>query len=255
MNQTTNMPVTSPKVTVVTVCWNVVKALEMTMQSVFTQTYDNIEYIVIDGASTDGSLELIERHSDQIDYWVSEPDHGIYDAMNKAIAAATGEWIIFLNTGDTFADQDVVEKVFSSDRESSDVVYGNCIKVIDGKPVVLQPHPQRNSHRMNFSHQCVFTRTEWLKREPFDTCYKMSADFKSFKLIGLQNGVFTYVPIAIACFDTHGVSNMRRADGLQENIRIIWEVDNWKEKLRLLPRIGFTYAMCRLRENLNHGRH
>ena len=248
MTDANSIESTPVKVSVVTVCRNVVKALETTMQSVFMQTYDNLEYIIIDGGSTDGSYELIEKHKDSIDYWVSEPDKGIYDAMNKAIAVATGEWIIFMNAGDTFAAPDVVEKVFSVNRDGSDVVYGDCIKVIDGKPVVLKPHPQRNSHRMNFSHQCVFTRTAVLKKEPFDTRYKLSADFKSFKLIGLNGGVFTYVPVAISCFDTHGISNTHRADGLLDNIHVIWEVDSWSEKLRLLPRIGFTYLFCRLRE-------
>jgi len=242
------------KVSVVTVCRNVASALEKTMESVFVQTYDNMEYIVIDGASTDNSLNLIKRNSNRIHYWVSEPDKGIYDAMNKAIKVATGEWIIFLNAGDVFAAPDVVERVFAIDHSSSDVVYGDCLKEIDHRLVVIHPHAHRNSHRMNFSHQCVFTRTSWLKKTPFDTKYKLSADFKSFKQIGLEKGVFEYVPIAVSQFDTNGVSNTRRADGLRENIRIIWEMDTWTERMRLLPRIGFTYLMCRLRGNRRSGK-
>lgn len=243
------------KVSVVTVCRNVASALEKTMNSVFMQTYGNLEYVVIDGASTDNSVELIKLNSSRIQYWISEPDKGIYDAMNKAIAAATGEWIIFLNAGDVFSAPDVVERVFAVDHSGSDVVYGDCIKEINNELVVIHPHANRNSHRMNFSHQCVFTRTALLKKTPFDTRYKLSADFKSFKQIGLDKGVFEYVPIAISQFDTNGVSNTRRADGLLENIRIIWEVDSWTERMRLLPRIGFTYLMCRLRGNRRSGNH
>jgi len=236
-----------PKVTVVTVCLNVADLLEETMNSVFNQGYENMEYIVIDGGSTDGTLDLIKQHAGEISHWVSEPDHGIYDAMNKGIAASTGEWIIFMNAGDTFVDADVVSRVFSNNHADADVVYGDCCKSIDGQDVVVKPHPPRNSHRMNFCHQCAFTRTAWLKLTPFDMRYKLSADFKSFKLIGLAGGVFEYVPMTIAKFDTHGASNTSRAKGLKENIEIIQEVDSFTQQLRLLPRIYFTYLMVKLR--------
>jgi len=239
-----------PKVTVVTVCLNVIDLLKVTMNSIFNQEYENIEYIVIDGGSTDGSLDLIKQHKEKISYWASEHDNGIYDAMNKGIAKATGEWIIFLNAGDYFIDNGVLSRVFDKEHIDADVVYGDCCKSIGGQDVVVKAHQPGNSHRMNFCHQCAFTRSEWLKRTPFDTRYKLSADFKSFKLIGLAGGVFEYVPITIAKFDTHGASNKFRAKGLKENIEIIKEVDSLTQKLRLLPRIYFTYFMVKLRTTL-----
>lgn len=236
------------KVTVVTVCRNAARMLKPTIESVLCQSYNHLEYIIIDGGSTDGSLELIKSYKAAINYWISEPDNGIYDAMNKAISRATGKWIIFLNAGDTFANSSVIERVFRYDHTDVDVIYGDCIKIINGKTTIIPPHIQRNSHRMNFSHQCVFTRTLLLKKTPFDTHYRLSADFKSFKLIGLEGGTFKYIPIAISCFDTNGISNTHRADGLLENIHIIREVDSLREQIRLLPRICFTYLACRIRE-------
>jgi len=91
-----------PLISVVTVVYNGEKHLEQTIKSVLDQGYDNIEYIIIDGGSTDGTLEIIKKYEDAIDYWVSESDGGIYDAMNKAISLATGEWINFMNSGDDF---------------------------------------------------------------------------------------------------------------------------------------------------------
>ena len=100
------------KVTVVTVARNACDALRKTMASVMSQTYADLEYIIVDGASSDGTLELLE-HAKGI-RWISEPDKGIYDAMNKGVAMSTGQWIIFMNAGDTFASDDALEKVFSN---------------------------------------------------------------------------------------------------------------------------------------------
>lgn len=97
-----NNNINNPKVSVVTICYNSVQFIEKTIQSVLSQTYPNIEYIVIDGGSTDGTKEIIEKYSSRISYWCSEKDRGIYDAMNKGIRKATGEWINFMNSGDCF---------------------------------------------------------------------------------------------------------------------------------------------------------
>ena len=102
----------TPKISIVTVTYNCKDTVEKTIQNVLKQTYPNIEYIVIDGNSTDGTKEIIERYADRLAYWVSEPDKGIYDAMNKGIKAATGDWILFRNSGDYFFEPSTVEKVF-----------------------------------------------------------------------------------------------------------------------------------------------
>lgn len=118
---------TNPKISVVTVTYNCIGVLEDTLKSVISQEYSNVEYIVIDGKSSDGTLNLIDKYKDHISILVSEPDKGIFDAMNKAIKLVTGDWILFMNAGDTFADDNVLTSVFSNHIESNvGVVFGDA---------------------------------------------------------------------------------------------------------------------------------
>ncbi|MEA1893278.1 MAG: glycosyltransferase [Campylobacterota bacterium] len=109
-----------PLISIVTVVFNGEKHLEQTIQSVVNQTYKNIEYIIIDGGSTDGTVDIIKKYEDKISYWVSEKDSGIYDAMNKGIDVANGEWINFMNAGDIFFDNNVLESVFHKESLATD---------------------------------------------------------------------------------------------------------------------------------------
>jgi glycosyltransferase involved in cell wall biosynthesis len=110
---------TMPLITVITVVRNGEKTLEQTILSVVNQTYGNIDYIIVDGASTDGTLDIIRKYEDKIDYWQSEPDEGIYSAMNKGIDLADGEWINFMNSGDCFVDCNVLNNIFSTEYQDN----------------------------------------------------------------------------------------------------------------------------------------
>ena len=117
----------TPKITVVTVVFNDVKNLEKTMLSVLNQTYTNIEYIVIDGGSNDGTIEIIKKYTDRLGFWVSEKDKGMFDAMNKGASHATGEWIQILHSGDYLMSNTIIEELFSKEHSNVDIVYGGFI--------------------------------------------------------------------------------------------------------------------------------
>lgn len=231
------------RITVVTVAFNAREALEITIKSVAGQDYANLEYIVIDGGSADGSLEVIERHAADITRWVSEPDRGIYDAMNKGVAMATGDYCIFMNAGDTFVAPDTVNTVVAGMERSDDVVYGDIVKNGVLKPS-LSP---RNCHKMFYCHQSAFTSTACLLAFPFDTAHRYSADFKQAKQLILAGKRFRHLPVAVAHFDTHGVSNTQRSKGLWDNVKVVCETDSFVDKCRFLPHLLWPWLMCKLR--------
>jgi len=114
-----------PLISVITVVYNNEKYLKETIKSVINQTYDNVEYIIIDGGSTDGTLDVIKKYEAQIDYWVSEPDQGLYDAMNKAILASSGTWLNFMNSGDMYSDQHSIKHAIEYADSNVDVIYSD----------------------------------------------------------------------------------------------------------------------------------
>ena len=119
----------SNKISVITVVYNDVANIRATMESFFSQTWEDKEYIVIDGGSTDGTADIIKEYAPRLAYWCSEKDNGIYDAMNKGIMHATGDWINILNSGDLYNSNDVFESIFGNEIEQYDVIYGDSIEV------------------------------------------------------------------------------------------------------------------------------
>ena len=229
-------------VTIITVCRNHAQELERTIRSVESQTWQEKEYLVIDGASTDDTLDVIKAHEASITRWVSEPDQGIYDAMNKGVRMAQGEWVIFMNAGDTFASDDTLQRVFGS-PQNADVIYGDVIK----GELVKEAEAPRNAHRMFYCHQSAFVRTRCLREFPFDIRHRMSADFKQVKQLYLSGKTFLQLDFPVANFDTQGVSNKNRSAGLYDNIQVIRETDSLWEQMKLLPRLYFTYLLCKIR--------
>lgn len=241
----------NPLITVVTVCYNSVDMIEKTLKSVIEQSYSNKEYVVIDGASTDGTKKIVERYIDSIDFFMSESDNGIYHAMNKAVGVAKGEWVIFMNAGDVFVDNAVLEKANYSLSATIDVLYGDILTSRNAELVLKEaPSEIKSMHRMPFCHQAVFTRTSLLRSFPFDEKYKMSADFKLYKQLNRENATFRRLPLPITIYDRTGLSNSQRARGLGENIAVIKEIDNWQDRLRLLPRLYFVKNWAAIRHSL-----
>ena len=172
------MSKTSPVISIITVVLNNSGGFGLTAGSVMAQRYPCVEFIVIDGGSTDGTLQHIREISGRIHYWISEPDKGIYDAMNKGIEQATGEWIVFLNAGDVFAGPDVLSRVFAADSNGADVIYGDSIADYTQFKVKRNAGSPENLWRgMPFSHQAMFVRTSLMKTHKFSTGFTIAADF------------------------------------------------------------------------------
>lgn len=204
-----------PKITVITVCYNCVSTIDQTIRSVVEQTYENIEYIIIDGASTDGTLDVIKKYENRIARIVSEPDKGIYDAMNKGIALASGEWIHFRNSGDFFLRKDSVERFFEQPvADDVSVVHGNCLYYDETGWFEQGPPSMRVSYKKEIPvlHPAAFVRTRLQKAMPFDLQYRSSADYDFFFKCCEQGLKFEYRPIAIVAFARGGFSsNWKRA--------------------------------------------
>lgn len=197
------------KLSIITINYNNLAGLRKTVESVLAQTYREFEYIVIDGASTDGSAEYVRAHADKLTYWVSEQDTGIYNAMNKGVRAATGEYVLMLNSGDFLVDEYVVERILP-ELDGTDIVQGNTI---DGGT------RQRGYGRSNISfldvqrghflHQASFCKRDLFdKYGYFDESYRYVSDTIFFiKTLGYGGATFRYVDINIADFDLTGISS------------------------------------------------
>lgn len=207
-----------PFVTVVTVVFNGVGEVENTIKSVIDQKFAGCEYIVIDGGSSDGTVEVLKQYSPHISYWVSESDLGIYDAMNKALSIARGEWIIFLNAGDYFSDDGVLKDIACELRgDISDVVYGDhsvfypSSGKIKKKTAGLPLDMWKGSV---FSHQSAFVRLSYHRRKPYNINNKISADFEFFYKAFNDGLRFRKINRVVSVVSAGGVSDMRRVDSV-----------------------------------------
>ena len=199
----------NPIISVVTVCYNAVDVIEKTIQSVINQTYNRIEYIIIDGDSKDGTVSVINKYSGKISKKISEPDNGIYDAMNKGIDMATGEWINFMNAGDEFADEHVIYNLLDSFSNGSDVIFGNTILNNNGVKKQRKGHFNQNEFP-TLGHQSTFVKTSLMKRFHFGMNYKISADFEFLYKLFMESYKFYYVDLDVAIYDVSGFSSRNR---------------------------------------------
>lgn len=210
-----------PLITIVTVVFNGERFIEETINSVLAQSYPNIEYVIIDGGSSDRTLDIIRKYEYAIDYWSSGPDLGIYDAMNKGISAARGQWINFMNAGDSFYSSDTVFELFSSPVESEVIVlYGNVNARYDGFSKVVYPGRLQNLWLgLQFCHQSAFVASDYIKHNRFNANNKITADLEFFYSSYLGGCRFHYVNVVVANFRTGGIS---------EGNRIATIVSSWR---------------------------
>lgn len=218
------------KISVVTIAFNCKSAIEKTILSVINQTYKNLEYIIIDGASNDGTMDIVGRYADRISYVSSEPDKGIYDAMNKGLNAATGDYIIFMNAGDAFYSLDVLEKFVPLINTDTIIAYGDVMKVAKRYKYLVRPAALENMPQfMINSHQATFTRLDYHKSHPFDLSFRSSGDYDFFyKAYVVDHVAFQYIPVVVADFDcVDGTSNANFKRSERENLRIWRKERDW----------------------------
>lgn len=210
------------KLSIITINRNNVEGLRRTMESVFAQTYWDFEYIVVDGASTDGSVDIIKEYATRVKSresrvknfrWISEPDTGIYNAMNKGLKMAHGEYTLMLNSGDYLVDEHVIEKIIP-ELHTEDMIQGNVIEDYPDKTIRNRGYGQSNISFVDvmnghFLHQATFIKLSTMEKYGcYDENYKKGADTYFFiTSLGLGSSTFRYVDIDITNFDVNGISS------------------------------------------------
>ncbi len=211
-----------PLVSIITVVFNGEKYLEETIKSVINQTYDNVEYIIIDGGSTDGTVDVIKKYEDKIDYWVSEKDAGIYDAMNKGLRLSSGEVIGIINADDWYVADAIEKNIEVLQKTGRDYSIGNIKKVpsnIISKPITPLIENEIYSGMM-YPHIAAFIRADVYKRIGlFDTKYRIAADFDMALRIHIQQFKAVAIDKTIAIFSDGGISSDTQAK--KENLMIV----------------------------------
>jgi glycosyltransferase involved in cell wall biosynthesis len=215
-----------PKLTIITIVFNDAKHIERTMLSVLGQKYANIEYIIIDGLSTDGTLEIIKKYSGRISKLVSEKDEGIYDAMNKGLALVTGDYVLFMNSGDEFYDSNTVGNVFAS-ADDADIYYGETEMINErGESLGQRRHkaPEKFTWRsfkygMSISHQAIYIKRSII--EPFNRKHELSADIDWILNAAKKAKTIVNVNRYVAKYLVGGMSKKRHRQSLRERFDIM----------------------------------
>lgn len=209
------------KISIITINYNNKKGLEKTIKSIISQTQRDYEFIIIDGGSTDGSKELIESYSEELDYWVSESDAGVYNAMNKGIKVANGDFVIFMNSGDCFFETTILEKVNLLLVDGCDIYYGDNYKI--------KPHSKRKKtypEKLSFSFfysSCINHQSTFIRRQLFfdyflyNETFKIVSDWEFFiYTICLENRPYKYLKMTICNYDFTGISSTKEHSSIVE---------------------------------------
>ena len=244
------------KYSIITINYNNRDGLEKTILSVINQTCQDFEYIIIDGGSTDGSVDVIKKYAYRIDYWVSEPDKGIYNAMNKGILQAHGEYLNFMNSGDCFYNNNILNQF--KDRCDADIIYGN---VLWGNVLHTYP-PNMSFHEFcihGYNHQSTFFNAKIFTKYLYDEDLKIVSDWKLFALVLLDKAfIIKHVEEIIAIFDMNGISSNRekREEETQSVLKeilplpLFLDYQKWSKInspiIELLPQLSKTNRLHKL---------
>ena len=239
------------KLTIITINYNDKAGLLSTMKSVAAQTSHNYEYVVIDGGSSDGSVEVIRNYEDIVDFWTSEKDSGIYNAMNKAVCHATGDYCLFLNSGDKFYRDDVLERVIPLLASGEDYITGRELMIRNSKPFVLHMPPRHVSSsffiKTSLRHQASFIRRSVLLDNCYDESLRLVSDWKhSVETLVTNHGTYKPIKIIVDICERDGRTLHQEEIGKKEKRKVLKE---------LFPEHDFKQTlMMRLVKKLSHYR-
>lgn len=220
-----------PKFTIITVTFNAAKVLEETIQSILSQSYKNVEYIIVDGQSKDGTLQITDKYKKWIHCLISEPDKGLYDAMNKGIRIATGDYLCFLNAGDKFHDTHTLQSIVHSLKENElpDVLYGETA-IVDHNGKFLHMRRLSTPQTLNWKsfkkgmvvcHQAFFAKRELAVQEPYSLSYRFSADFDWCIRIMKRANHLHNTHLTLIDYLNEGMTTQNHKASLKERFRIM----------------------------------
>ncbi len=239
-----------PKFSIITVTYNAGKVLEDTIQSVITQTYKNVEYIIVDGKSTDGTMDIVNRYREHIHTIVSEPDKGLYDAMNKGINLATGDYLCFLNAGDELHEDDTLQLIVHSlngEKELPDVIYGETA-IVDEEGHFLRMRrlstPEHLTwksfqHGMLVCHQAFMPRRDLAVK--YNLKYRFSADFDWCIRIMKKSRVLHNTHLTIIDYLNEGMTTRNHKASLKERFHIMCH--HYGTASTIMRHMGFAVRM------------
>lgn len=241
------------KLSVITINYNNRDGLLRTIKSVAGQTCRDFEYIVIDGGSNDGSVDVIKEYADYIDYWVSEPDKGIYNAMNKGVQAAHGEFCQFLNSGDWYDSNIVVEAVLPCLSDEVDILSGNGYRVCENGNLSKMESPGVLTCAFfinnSLPHQSAFIRTNCLDKRPYDENYKIVSDWKFFLESYLYDKIrYRKLNMDVSLYEGEGISDVNQDGNINERTSVWQQIDT----IAMLSELGrIPYQMYGLYQELD----
>jgi glycosyltransferase involved in cell wall biosynthesis len=227
----------NPKFSIITVTFNAGKVLEKTIQSFISQTYRNVEYILVDGQSKDNTLSIADTYKERIHSLISEPDKGLYDAMNKGIRLATGDYLCFLNAGDKFHDKDTLQRMVDSLKEGElpDVLYGETA-IVDESGNFLHMRRLSTPEDLNWKsfkqgmlvcHQAFFAKRELAIQEPYLLDYRFSADFDWCIRIMKRAKHLHNTKLTLIDYLNEGMTTQNHKASLKERFRIMVKHYGW----------------------------
>ena len=242
------------KISIITVVYNDVKNIELTIKNSLNQSYQNLELIVVDGASYDGTTEIVKKYDGKIK-WISEKDTGIYDAMNKGAKLATGDWLLYHNSGDFFMSNEAISQVFNDLNIDQDITFIICnIRAYNGygykdlKPNILKKH---YFEEMPVYHPATFIRRDWQLSKPYDTSFRNSGDYDFFVKSFKEGAKYLHIDQTIVLNDcSQGTTAQNFTTTLKEDIRLltsaganIQRIQDLNSQLKHKKRI---YKLCKI---------